>query len=55
MQIHRIQSRTIGSHQAGDIGTDDADAELLFEGAKDGIVEESSALDDDLLAKLILA
>ena len=37
------------------VAKDDADAELLFEGAKDGIVEESSALDDDLLAELILA
>ena len=41
-----------GAHEAGNGRTDDLAAQELFESPQDGVVVESAALDDDVLAEL---
>ena len=47
----RSQRGTVGTHQAGDIGTHHVDAGLQLEGPQHRVVEEGAALDDHLVAE----
>ena len=46
------QSRSEGAHDAGNVRTDDAAAGNLLECAKNGVVVEGTALNDDILSEL---
>ena len=48
-----IQGRTVGAHEARDVGADDLHTHLLLKGPEDGFVVERAALDHDVPAQLL--
>ena len=47
------QGRTVGTHQARDVGADDLHAHLFFKGAENSFIVESTALHHDPAAQLL--
>ena len=50
-----VQSRAVGSHKAGNIGTDNVQIHFLLKGAQYAVIEEGASLNDDVLADGLLA
>ena len=51
----RIQGGAVGSHKAGNVGTDNVQIHFLLKGAQYAVVEEGASLNDDVLADGLLA
>ena len=50
-----MQRRAVSAHQACDIRTDDDCLQLVFKGAQHGVVEERSALYDNVFSQFLCA
>ena len=50
--LHREDGRTVGAHQARDIGADDVTVQEFLHAAQHGVVVECAALHDDVVAEL---
>ena len=47
----RVERGAERAHQSGDSRTDDFASDFLLKGAEDGVVQERSALNDDMIAE----